>query len=496
MTETNRAHAQYKCLDSREAGERLVQRGSPYLNLGRLSIAALLGDLVVLIAAYIQVTAGLYIDSPDVPRALAAVLALVLTWLPVSISFGIYQRGAIVDSLAAMYLATKTTVVTGAVFHLIPLVGGSVLSKVAAMGTVGAMALGVACWRLLLSRIAPTVDIPRPLIIVGAGWAGQVLARAVGSRPSCGVSVLALVEESSTQGIRITEGVPVHPLEAMPDLVRATQGRAIVVFAMQAQAPARLYEELTALTEAGIEVAPMSVIYEQVTGCIPVFHLGTTWWVNLPKAAGSTMYLVAKRLLDIGLALLGLVVFLSVLPLIAIPLKLEGLGSLFFSQKRIGEHGKLIEIVKLRTLKSPDEGPDYWLRKSSNQASRLGSLLRATGFDELPQCLNVLKGEMSVVGPRPYVPEEVADLQQRIPFFRMRLLVHPGITGWAQVNCGYGLSLEEEVEKLQYDLFYVARRSFYLDIAIIVRTVHRLLRKPRGANQAAIRQPSRTSAGR
>jgi len=150
-----------------------------------------------------------------------------------------------------------------------------------------------------------------------------------------------------------------------------------------------------------------------------------------------------------------------------------------FRQRRVGQDGKVFDLLKVRTL--PDLPPfsDHWQRKSYNHASAVGELLRSTGLDELPQCWNVLQGQMSLVGPRPYVPEEVADFQARIPFFRSRAQVRPGITGWAQVNWGYGLSLDDEVEKLQYDLFYIGHQSLYLDLLVILRTFNLLARRRR-----------------
>jgi lipopolysaccharide/colanic/teichoic acid biosynthesis glycosyltransferase len=146
---------------------------------------------------------------------------------------------------------------------------------------------------------------------------------------------------------------------------------------------------------------------------------------------------------------------------------------------RVGRYGRPLKLVKIRTLpaRAETEFASYWDRKRANKASPLGAVLRATGIDELPQCWNVLKGEMSIVGPRPYVPEEVEDFQRNIPFFRSRALVKPGLTGWAQINWGYGLTLDDEVEKLQYDLYYLGHQCFYLDLVIILRTIAVSLRR-------------------
>jgi lipopolysaccharide/colanic/teichoic acid biosynthesis glycosyltransferase len=224
----------------------------------------------------------------------------------------------------------------------------------------------------------------------------------------------------------------------------------------------------------------MASVYEQVTGRIPVRHLGSLWWAMLPKPSTDLVYHGIKRLLDIGLALIGLAILTVLLPIVGPLLTFETRQPLFFTQVRVGRYGRPLRIIKLRTLRAPrDPYPSYWARKRGNNPSSIAALVRTIGIDELPQCWHVLTGQMSIVGPRPYVPEEVADYQKEIPFFRCRALVKPGLTGWAQVNWGYGLTLEDEIEKLQYDLYYVGHQSFYLDLLIILRTIALAARRAR-----------------
>jgi lipopolysaccharide/colanic/teichoic acid biosynthesis glycosyltransferase len=256
--------------------------------------------------------------------------------------------------------------------------------------------------------------------------------------------------------------------------------------ALPDEAHAAVYDQLTALAQAGVEVVSMASVYEEVTGRIPVRHLGNFWWAMLPKPPTDLVYAGTKRAIDICLSVLGLLLLGLLLPVVGFLLKLESPGPLFFTQLRVGRYGAPIQLAKLRTLPHAQAAhADHWERKRANHPSRLGALLRTTGFDELPQCWNVLKGEMSIVGPRPYVPDEVADFQGQIPFFRCRSLVKPGLTGWAQVNWGYGLSLEDEVEKLQYDLYYVGHGCFYLDLLIILRTLRLALTRKRPRSRLA-----------
>jgi len=176
------------------------------------------------------------------------------------------------------------------------------------------------------------------------------------------------------------------------------------------------------------------------------------------------------------------------LPILWLVMPRQTRGSLFFSQVRVGRHGQLFTVHKLRTLPLTTSvaGVDWSVRKAANQPTRLCALIRSMGLDELPQLWNVLRGDMSLIGPRPYIPEEVVDLQRRIPFFRSRTLIRPGITGWAQINYGYGLSLEDEVEKLQHDLYYIGHQSVYLDLLIFVRTALISLRGRRPESQVSL----------
>jgi lipopolysaccharide/colanic/teichoic acid biosynthesis glycosyltransferase len=191
------------------------------------------------------------------------------------------------------------------------------------------------------------------------------------------------------------------------------------------------------------------------------------------------LYRASKRAVDIALAALGLLCLAVLLPVLGPVLAIQTGGSPFFSQWRVGRHGRPMRIVKLRTLPVHAFGnPGGWQeRKAANRPSRFAALIRASGLDELPQCWNIMRGEMSVVGPRPYMLEESAALGEQIPFFNSRSLVRPGLTGWAQINYGYGLTLEDEVEKLQYDLYYIRQQSTYLDLLIVLRTLGIMLRR-------------------
>jgi exopolysaccharide biosynthesis polyprenyl glycosylphosphotransferase len=184
-------------------------------------------------------------------------------------------------------------------------------------------------------------------------------------------------------------------------------------------------------------------------------------------------FMLLKRLADIFVSTLGLTFLLALLPFVALAIYLESPGPIFYFQERVGRAGQTFQLVKLRSMvpQAEQDGQPRWAGKNDERVTRVGRFLRRTRLDELPQFVNVLRGEMSLIGPRPERPGFVAELQKRIPFYRSRLAVRPGLTGWAQINYHYGSSVDDALVKLQYDLYYIKHKSLYLDLLILLKTI-------------------------
>jgi len=209
---------------------------------------------------------------------------------------------------------------------------------------------------------------------------------------------------------------------------------------------------------------------------LPLEHAGENLdVVTLRSTRGSArLFLAAKRMLDIVAGLAGCVAALLVAPLLWLTNRLTSPGALCYTQHRVGKDGKVFHVVKFRSMVPDAEkhtGGAVWARQNDERITPIGRFLRKTRLDELPQCWNVLKGEMSLVGPRPERPEFVEILSQKIPFYRLRHAVKPGITGWAQVRYRYGASVEDSLVKLQYDLGYIKHQSMFLDCQILLETI-------------------------
>ena len=238
-----------------------------------------------------------------------------------------------------------------------------------------------------------------------------------------------------------------------------------------------LFRGLMACYEQGVDIKPMPLFYEEVLGRVPVEHLGQHWFVGRFHANPPTPYRTLKRFMDIMLALVGLSVLAVIFPFVAAAIYLDSPGPIFYLQERLGRAGRSFRVIKFRSMVPNAErrGQAVWATRRDRRITRVGMFLRRTRLDEFPQFINILKGEMSIVGPRPERPQFVAQLQEQIPFYRTRLSVKPGLTGWGQIKYGYGSSVEDALMKLQYDLYCIKHRSLTLDALVILRTIKVML---------------------
>jgi sugar transferase (PEP-CTERM system associated) len=232
-------------------------------------------------------------------------------------------------------------------------------------------------------------------------------------------------------------------------------------------------KDILACKLGGLEVVDAVSFYEQMTGKLMIENIHPSWFIFSHGFRVTTLMCVQKRIFDIIFSLLGLLCALPLFPFIALLIKLDSPGPVYFRQTRVGAGEKDFQVLKFRTMREDAEQGTgaVWAQQNDPRVTRLGNFLRKTRLDEIPQLINVLKGEMSFVGPRPERPEFVKKLQEIIPYYSKRHFVKPGVTGWAQVKYHYGASVEDSLEKLRYDLYYIKNYSLLLDFQILLETV-------------------------
>ena len=313
------------------------------------------------------------------------------------------------------------------------------------------------------------------VLIVGAGVTGIALLKVIDELIPPPFFVVGLVDKDPEKIGKTILGYPVlGASDKILGLIKKEKITDIIVSIGGAMSPFTIQTLLTA-QENGIEITRMPRAYEDLLGRVPVNYLETDWIIRsfVDEARVSAFFEIGKRILDIIGGLIGVIILALISPIIALAIYLETGRPIIFSQTRSGKGGEPFTILKFRTMRQDAEadGKPQLAEEHDDRATKVGRFLRKTHLDEWMQFINVLRGEMSIVGPRPERPELVAEYEKQIPFYRARLLAKPGIAGWAQVNVNYFSTLDEMSVKLEYDLYYIKRRNILMDIYIILRTV-------------------------
>jgi exopolysaccharide biosynthesis polyprenyl glycosylphosphotransferase len=338
----------------------------------------------------------------------------------------------------------------------------------------------ISLWRFARPALLGWASKPRRTLVVGTGWATDVMIDAIHEFASDEYEVRGVIGKPEEVG-QVINGVPVLGAGAdMMNFVNRDVITEIIITGTHALS-GETFQGVMDAYERGVVIIPMTLLYQRITGRVPVEHVNNDWAVVfLPmKNAGELFdpYPFLKRTMDIVLALVGLAVFFVMLPLLALAIRLDSRGSIFYTQERLGRNGCVFRVYKLRSMVQDAEADTgaVFSQRGDPRVTRVGRFLRRTRLDEVPQLFNVLRGEMSWIGPRPERPEHVQRLTQKIPFYRTRLIVRPGLTGWAQVCYNYGSTDEDALIKLQYDLYYIRHQSPLLDLNIMLRTVGKVL---------------------
>jgi len=334
-------------------------------------------------------------------------------------------------------------------------------------------------WRLAFIQIFTSQAFLRRVLVIGAGKAGETIAQAYKDLRSQPFLLVGFTDDDPQKIGKTLDGFPI--LAGNDHLLETIGAQAIteIIVAISGRMLGGTFQAILDAQEAGVEVVRMPAVYEELLGRVPIHHLESDWLIRsfVDEASVGGFYEMTKRLLDILISLVGLIICILLTPLTAILILVDSGFPITYKQIRSGKGNKNYHIYKFRTMiqNAEKDGKAQAAEENDSRITRTGVLLRRTHIDELPQFWNVLHGEMSVVGPRAERPELIDKYQKEIPFYRARLLVKPGITGWAQVNHGYSSTTAETIVKIEYDLYYIKHRNLLMDFLIIFRTMTQVI---------------------
>jgi len=333
-------------------------------------------------------------------------------------------------------------------------------------------------WRMLIHYLMGHPEIGEKILVVGTGQVARDTVDAVRERRDAGYRIVGFVTENGIKPLtKIGETTVIGTTGDLESLVRKEKVDRIVI-AVRERRGTFPTETLLKMSLAGnVNIEECTSFFERVTGQVHVDMLRPSWLIFAGRPKDTRLKSVLREIVHRGLGLIGLVLSLPIALVTAILIKLESRGEIFYKQERVGKNGRIVKVIKFRSMRSDAEkdGKPVWAIAGDDRVTRVGRVIRKIRIDEIPQFWNIIKGEMSFVGPRPERPHFVSQLAEEIPFYEHRHLVAPGLTGWAQIKYPYGASVHDARQKLQYDLYYIKNQSLALDLVIVFETVKTVL---------------------
>ncbi len=332
-------------------------------------------------------------------------------------------------------------------------------------------------WRVSIHWLMGHPDFGERILIIGSGSLAVELAREILNRPDAGYRVVGFVgTDSELLGKSLINPRVIGMTEHLDEIVKR-EGIDRIVVAMGERRGLLPTDKLLQLSLAGeVSIEEGASFYERVTGRVSLNMIRPSWLIFTGRGRQAKLASVTRTAAHRSIALIGALLSLPLVILTAILIKLDSRGPVFYKQERVGKNGRTFVLMKFRSMQVDAEkaGP-VWASKDDDRTTRVGRIIRKVRVDEIPQFWNILKGEMNFVGPRPERPHFVAQLAQEIPYYEQRHLIPPGLTGWAQIKYPYGSSIEDALQKLQYDLFYIKNQSLTLDAIIMFETIKIIL---------------------
>ncbi|WP_225035579.1 sugar transferase [Winogradskyella sp. SM1960] len=342
-----------------------------------------------------------------------------------------------------------------------------------------AIIVSILLWRFVYIHLIESPRFYKRVLIVGEISNIDSLVKALNtSDPNYKIVGFINSEESSNESV-VFKGLPEFEAKDFLNTINKERISEILVASSNTEAiMAEVYHDLISLLERGFKIRDYTQVYEELLHKVPIQFVGKDFYKYFPFSRNNEnkLYIFIQRAFDIVFAIIGLAIGILLLPFILVGNLIGNRGPLFYTQERVGKNSQLFNILKLRSMVVNAEANGVkWAQKNDSRITAFGMFLRRSRLDEIPQFYNVLKGEMSIIGPRPERPFFVNELSRAIPFYETRHIINPGLTGWAQVSTRYGSSVDDSLTKLQYDLFYIKHRSVFLDLNIFIKTLSTIL---------------------
>ncbi len=407
-------------------------------------------------------------------RAVAPQLVFAILIVALNIGFGLYQRNRELSTAAYLLRLFLTFAIAAALAYVIAeaLPGGKVFQ--ATLGVAVLLAVG----GLLLLRhliVMPLVGslLPYRVLVLGTGPEARLVEASLAATHPSGMRIVGFHALEKAQRTLVSRRRIIANTGPLEETVKRLGVNEIIVAVREQRGGVLPLRALLDCRLNGVRVTDLARFFERVHGKVPIELLKVSWLIYGDGYRQGWLRTTVKRSFDVVVSVLLLLVTLPLMAMTAVLIALESHGPIIYRQTRAGHRGKNFTVLKFRSMGSDaeKEGSPSWATVNDDRVTRVGRFMRRTRIDELPQLINVLKGEMSFVGPRPERPEFVEMLTQQIPFYAVRHSVKPGITGWAQVRYSYGATVEQAVRKLEYDLYYVKNHTLVLDLLILLETV-------------------------
>lgn len=440
------------------------------------TIALILSEIIIIFATFLGATILIVADDPEVYLLYEGGLRKIIL-VVASVILGLYFEDLYSDFRVRSHLALfqQLCLIIGLTFFLQALLTylnpALMMSRLVMMVACAVLIVVIPLYRIAFSSVIVRAFGGERVLFVGTSEDALRLTRRMQDRGDLGLTVMGFLDNNRERGESLCGASVLGPIASLREVVSTTRPDRIVVALSERRQLLPVYDLLD-LRFAGIRIEEAATLYESTFGRVSVNELRPSQLIFTAELGPQPRNMAIQSLYSRTIASLAILPFAPIMLIVAILVKLTSRGPILYRQSRVGLNGVPFTLYKFRSMRTDAEATTgaVWARKDDPRVTPIGKYLRRLRLDELPQLWNVVRGEMSIVGPRPERPEFVRMLSEKIPFYRQRHAVRPGITGWAQINYKYGESLEDAITKLEYDLYYIKNLSPSLDLYIMFHT--------------------------